>query len=257
LLGGRSDVSGLLRDDGADDDRLAANGFLWEKAPKPFKRGGRNGNMGERGVCTVDEDEVTVWLERLATGDEVAARQIWSRYIQQMLSFARQRLAAANRRVTDEEDLAVSAFHSLCQRVERGQFPDLKDRESLWKLLTTIIARKAMAEMRRNFSHKRGAGKVSGESVFFHVDASRTAIGLDNIAGAEPTPEFAAEMIEQCSRLLNCLSDDCRRIALYKLDGFSNDQIAEMLNMAPRTIERKLASIRGTWQEAGLSSEGE
>jgi RNA polymerase sigma factor (sigma-70 family) len=205
----------------------------------------------------VDDDEVTLWLERLATGDEVAARRIWSRYIQQMLSFARKRLAAANRRVADEEDLAVSAFHSLCQRVERGQFRDLKDRKSLWKLLTTIIARKATAEMRRNFSQKRGAGKVSGESVFFHVGASRTAIGLDNIAGAEPTPEFAAAMIEQCSRLLSCLSDDCRQITLYKLDGFSNDQIAEKLNMAPRSIERKLASIRSAWQGAELSSKGE
>jgi RNA polymerase sigma factor (sigma-70 family) len=205
----------------------------------------------------VDEDEVTLWLERLATGDEVAARQIWSRYIQQMLSFARARLAAANRRVADEEDLTVSAFCSLCQRVERGQFPDLKDRASLWKLLTTIIARKAVAEMRRHCSQKRGAGKVSGESVFFRVDASCTAIGLDNMAGAEPTPEFAAEMIEQCSRLLSCLSDDCRQIALYKLDGFTNDQIAEKLNAAPRTVERKLASIRSAWQEADLSSTGE
>ncbi len=205
----------------------------------------------------MDDDEVTLWLERLATGDELAARQIWDRYIQQMLSFARKRLAAANRRVADEEDLALSAFHSFCQRAERGQFPDLKDRGSLWKLLTTIIARKATAEIRRNFSEKRGAGKVRGESVFFHADASSAAVGLDNVAGAEPTPEFAAEMIEQCSRLLSCLPDDCRQIALYKLDGFSNDQIAEKLNVAPRTIERKLASIRSTWQEADLLSKGE
>ena len=205
----------------------------------------------------MDDDEVTLWLEKLATGDEAAARQIWNRYIRQMLSFARKRLAAANIRVADEEDLAVSAFNSLCQRVEHGQFPDLKDRESLWKLLTTIIARKATAEMRRNYSQKRGGGKVSGESVFFRVDASRTAIGLDNFAGAEPTPEFAAEMVEQCSRLLSCLPDDCRQIALYKLDGFSNDQIAEKLNVAPRTIERKLASIRGVWQGAELLSTGE
>ena len=35
----------------------------------------------------MDDDEVTLWLERLATGDEVAAQQIWHRYIQQMLSF--------------------------------------------------------------------------------------------------------------------------------------------------------------------------
>ena len=74
---------------------------------------------------------------------------------------------------------------------------------------------------------------------------------------AEPTPEFAAEMAEQCSRLLNCLPDDCRQIALYKLDGYSNDQIADKLNVAPRTIERKLASIRTIWQREDPSPDGE
>lgn len=64
-------------------------------------------------------------------------------------------------------------------------------------------------------------------------------------------------MIEQCSRLLSCLPADCRQIALFKLDGFSNDQIAEKINVAPRTIERKLASIRRAWQEADLLSKGE
>ncbi len=198
------------------------------------------------------DDEVTLWLEGLAAGDALAAQQIWQRYIEQMLTFARRRLAGADRRVADEEDLTVSAFNSLCQRAKKGQFPDLRDRESLWKLLTTIIARKATAEIRRNLTRKRGAGKVSGESLFRQVGTSDAAGGLDNIAGKEPTPEFAAEMAEQCSRLLNCLPDDCRQIALHKLDGYDNGEIAAKLNVAPRTIERKLASIRGTWQREDL-----
>jgi RNA polymerase sigma factor (sigma-70 family) len=202
------------------------------------------------------DDEVTLWLEGLATGDAAAAERIWQRYIRQMLTFARKRLAGTCRRVADEEDLVLSAFDSLCRRAEKGQFPDLKDRESLWKLLTTIIARKATAQIRHNLCQKRGAGKVSGEAVLFQVDASHPAAGLDRIAGAEPTPEFAAEMAEQCSRLLGSLPDDCRQIALYKLEGYSNDQIAEKLNVAPRTIERKLASIRSIWQREELVPKG-
>ncbi len=196
----------------------------------------------------MDEDDVSLWLEGLAAGDAAAAQRIWHRYIDQMLALARKRLAGGKRRVADEEDLTVSAFHSLCRRAKQGQFPDLKDRESLWKLLTTIIARKATAEIRRNRTRKRGGGKVSGESALFHVDASHAPAGLDNLAGTDPTPEFAAEMAEQCARLLDSLPDDCRQIALFKLDGCSNDEIAEKLNVAPRTIERKLASIRSLWQ---------
>lgn len=203
----------------------------------------------------MEEDEVTVWLKALATGDGAAARQIWDRYIQQMLSYARKRLSAENRRVVDEEDLAVSAFHSLCRRLQQGQFPDLQDRESLWRLLTTIIARKASAHIRRTRSQKRGSGKVSGESVFLRGDSARRGNGLDQLASHEPTPEFAAEMAEQCARLLNALPDDCRKIVLCKLEGHSNAEIADRLNLAPRTIERKLAAIRSAWREVLASGE--
>ena len=211
---------------------------------------------GESDHVNQDDDEVTAWLHGLAMGSETSAQRLWQRDIQQMLSYARKRLAG-NRRVADEEDLAVSAFHSLCHRMEQGQFPDLKDRESLWKLLTTIIARKASAEIRRNLSRKRGGGKVGGESAFFLGNSSTGGAGLGNFASPEPTPEFAAEMAEQCSRLLDCLPDDCRRIALLKLDGYSNEQIVKELNIAPRTVARKLASIRGTWQQESPSDDKE
>lgn len=203
----------------------------------------------------MEADEVTLWLEALADGDGVAAQRVWDRYIQQMLSYARRRLAADDRRVADEEDLAVSAFHSLCQRLQQGQFPGLNDRDSLWKLLTTIIARKASAQIRRNHSRKRGGGKVSGESVFFQGDASKPSAGLGNFAGLEPTPEFAAEMAEQCATLLDSLPEDCRQIALRKLDGHNNGEIADELNVAPRTVERKLAAIRSIWQQEVLSGD--
>lgn len=134
------------------------------------------------------EDDVSAWLQGLVTGDELAARQIWHCYVQRMLAFARKRLDSANRRVSDEEDLVVSAFHSLCQRAAKGQFPDLKDRDSLWKLLTTIIARKAATEIRRNLSRKRGAGNVAGESVFLVGGSSQSGQGLGNVAGMSQPP---------------------------------------------------------------------
>lgn len=196
----------------------------------------------------MDQDEVTLWLEALATGDAIAAQKIWHRYIEQMLAYARRRLAAENRGAADEEDLVVSAFHSLCHRLQRGEFPDLKDRESLWKLLTTIIARKASAQLRRTHSQKRGGGKVNGECALFEREASRQDGGLHSIASREPTPAFAAEMAEQCALLLDALPDDCRQLALYKLEGYTNGQIADKLNVAPRTVERKLAAIRARWQ---------
>ena len=60
--------------------------------------------------------------------------------------------------------LALSAFHSLCERVGRGQFPQLADRDDLWRLLVTITARKVISALRHQTRQKRGGGKVVGES---------------------------------------------------------------------------------------------
>lgn len=196
------------------------------------------------------DDEVTLWMHGLANGDSQAAQRLWERYCTQLANLARRKLGSASRRVVDEEDVALNAFNSFCRGVSAGSFPSLTDRHSLWKLLVTITARKAVAEIRHQNRKRRGEGQVRGESVFGHPDASIYA-GIGEAMGREPTPEFAAEMMEQCARLLAQLKDPvCRDIALRKFEGHSNEEIARELNCALRTVERKLAQIRGTWSES-------
>ena len=97
--------------------------------------------------------------------------------------------------MADEEDVALSAFHSLCQGAARGRFPDLQDRNNLWKLLLTITAQKALDHRRREGRLKRGGGQTrvaTGSSPL-----ADTEDALAQVAGREPTPEFAAQMAEQ------------------------------------------------------------
>ena len=44
----------------------------------------------------------------------------------------------------DEEDVALSAFDSFCRGAQRGRFPQLDDRDNLWRLLVVITSRKAV-----------------------------------------------------------------------------------------------------------------
>jgi len=72
--------------------------------------------------------------------------------------------------------------------------------------------------------------------------------GLEQVIGAEPTPEFAAQVAEECRRLLDLLGDDLLRIiAISRIEGYSTEEIAARLECAPRTVERKLQRIRGLW----------
>ena len=194
-----------------------------------------------------DEGSVTRWLDGLKAGDEADIRRLWDRYFRRLVRLAGTRLPGHARRDSDEEDVALSAFHSFCDRVGRGQFPHLADRDDLWRLLVTITARKAIRTVRSRTRQKRGGGQVLGESALIGGDA-----GLAAFLAAEPTPAFAAQFAEDYERLLARLDDDTlRTVAIRKLEGHTSEEIAAELETSKRTIDRKLQLIRLIWQEEG------
>src|SRR5215471_3593733 len=110
---------------------------------------------------------VTHWIGRLRAGDQAAAQPLWERYFSQLVGLARKRLQGTPRRAADEEDAALSAFDSVCRGIERLRFPQLVDRDDLWRLLVVITARKALAQAQREGRKKRGGGRVVDEAVLF------------------------------------------------------------------------------------------
>jgi RNA polymerase sigma factor (sigma-70 family) len=194
------------------------------------------------------DDSVSRWLEGLRTGDAADIQRLWDRYFQGLVRVAGARMRGNARRDYDEEDVALSAFHSLCDRVGRGQFPQLADRDDLWRLLVTITARKVISAVRHQTRQKRGGGRVVGESVLMGADGLDD--GMAQFLGREPTPEAAAQFTEDYERLLDRLDDaTLRTIALRKLEGHTNEAIADELGTSPRTVDRKLKLIRKIWED--------
>lgn len=188
---------------------------------------------------------ISAWIAALKKGDNQAAAALWRAYFDRLVRLAQKKLGAAPRRSADEEDVALSVFRCLCDGAARGRFPDLADRNDLWRLLTTLTIRKAVDQKRRGGVLKRGGGDVRGESVF---DELEDAKGLDQVVGNEPTPECLAMLAEEHARLLAGLDDESlRRVALWKMEGFTNEEIAEKLGLTCRSVERKLQRIRRQW----------
>jgi DNA-directed RNA polymerase specialized sigma24 family protein len=186
----------------------------------------------------VAQGSVTRWITQLRAGDQAAADPLWHRYFERLVALARARLVQAPRRAADEEDVALSAFHSFCRAAENGRFPKLDDRADLWRLLAAFTRRKAAHLLRDGGRLKRGAGEIADEGV-----------NLELIAGEEPGPELIAEMAEECRRLLDRLGDDSlRAVAVWKMEGYTNEEIAGKLTCVPRTVERKLRLIRAIWE---------
>ena len=201
-----------------------------------------------------EPDDLTRWISKLGGGDEAAAQVVWQRYFSRLVRFARRKLGDLPHRTFDEEDVALSAMFSFCRGLEEGQFEHLADRDELWKLLVTITARKIYAQQRHAMREKRGGGRVRGESAFQRAAADEDlANGIGEVLGREPSPELAIMLVENTQHLLDGLGDESlSQIARMKLEGWSNEEIAERLGCVRRTIERKLERIREKWTKIGL-----
>src|SRR4051794_12636924 len=98
-----------------------------------------------------DPGSVSRWIGELKGGDPAAAQPLWDRYYARLVRLARVKLRRSRPRgaEADEEDAALSAFESFCTGMARGRFPQLADRDDLWRLLVVITARKAWAQSQR------------------------------------------------------------------------------------------------------------
>ncbi|HLJ96107.1 MAG TPA: ECF-type sigma factor [Gemmataceae bacterium] len=196
------------------------------------------------------EGSVTNWIGRLKAGDPTAAARLWERYFERLVGLARLQLRGTPRRAADEEDVALSAFDSFCRGAERNRFPHLVNRDSLWRLLVTITLRKAHDLRRDEHRQKRGGGEVRAESELLdRADSAFADAGLELVVGREPTPELAAQVADECRRLLGRLDNAAlQSLALLKMEGYTNDEVASRLGCGLRTVERKLRLIRQIWR---------
>jgi DNA-directed RNA polymerase specialized sigma24 family protein len=201
------------------------------------------------------EASVTQWIDRLKAGDPGAAQKLWERYFRRLVGLARKKLRAAPRRAADEEDVALSAFDSFCRSAGQGRFPRLHDRLDLWQLLVLLTARKASDLAQRERRQKRGGGAVLDEAALpGPAGSSAPEAALEQVESPEPTPAFTAQVAEECRRLLERLDGpELRRVALCKMEGYSNEEIAARLGCGLRTVERRLRLIRSIWEQERVS----
>jgi RNA polymerase sigma factor (sigma-70 family) len=186
----------------------------------------------------------THWLLELQAGNRQAAQELWERYYRRLVGFARKKLNG--RRVgaaDDENDIALSAFASFYQAAEEGRFPRLSGSNDLWRLLIVITQRKINHRLRHDNCQKR-------RSVYSN-NGDLASIDLAEIASSEPSPEFYVLAIESFRDLLNRLGKPTlQRVALMKMEGYTNEEISSDLGCSLSTVERKLRRIRHEWSDA-------
>lgn len=181
------------------------------------------------------ENSVTIWLNQLRMGNELAATKLWNQFFERMRAVAADRLRLRPGFASlDEEGAALSAFDVFIRSLQDGEFSELNNRDELWRLLVTITLRKANRQLEKEGTQKRG--------------------GVFAIHSIEDYGEIKAESTlvmatDECEHLLNILGDEeLQQVAIWKLEGYTNDEIAHQLGSTKRTVQRMTAGIRSIWQ---------
>lgn len=204
---------------------------------------------------------VTEWLERVKDGDDDAAQNLWDRYVGQLIRLAARKLGQSTG-IEDEQDAVVVAFHDFLHGVSDRRFSRLNDRHDLWQILAMLTDRRIIDQKRRTGS--RVQGTITGESPL-SGSGSPGSNPLNQIRCPGPTPEEAMIAADQLQRLFQSLevetteaksehkrlvAEQKKLIAIQKLRGCTNEEIAAQLDIDPTTVGRRLDSIRVEMEQA-------
>lgn len=195
-----------------------------------------------------DPGSITCLLARLTAGDRAALQPIWERYFRRLVGLAHHLLPGRPLGGGDSEDVALSAFASFHRGVEAGRFPHLDDRDDLWRVLLLLVRNKSINLREHEHREKRGGGRVQHFSALADSEMLSPEQALVECSDPEPSPDLAAEIADECRHLLARLDrDDLRAIALAKMEGYTNAEIADRIGRSISAVERRLALIRSIW----------
>jgi DNA-directed RNA polymerase specialized sigma24 family protein len=192
---------------------------------------------------------ITICIQQLKEGERAAVEKLWEAYFPRLVRQAQGWLRRTSVKVVDAEDIALSAFKSFCLRAEQGRFPKLFDRDDLWQLLVVIAFRKKCNQVKHEAVRQPRNGRVYEASALAAADTDDGGSIFSQLISGEPDPPPVAE---SCRRLLEMLpAQELRDVAVWKLEGYTNEEIAAKMNggegRAESTVERKLARIRKIW----------
>ena len=112
------------------------------------------------------DDAITIWIDELEKGNDEAGRKLWAHFFHRLREIARPKLRLTTRPVYDEDDAAQSAFNSVCVGIIEGRFPDLHDRDGLWRLMLVITAQKVSRRHRYDQQQRRDVRRNLSDSIF-------------------------------------------------------------------------------------------
>jgi RNA polymerase sigma-70 factor (ECF subfamily) len=176
-------------------------------------------------------------------GNEQAAQKLFDCYAESLVALARRRMSQRLAGRVDPEDVVQSVFRTFFQRAREGQF-NIADQDDLGKLLVRITVHKTLRQVAFHKAAKRNLGMEMSQG-------EESQQRLEELLDGEPTSEEAVMFLDQLEHFLSRLRPEERQILELRLQGYSNEEIAQKLGIYDRKIRRFLEHVRGLAEQEG------
>jgi RNA polymerase sigma factor (sigma-70 family) len=206
------------------------------------------------------DGSTTIIVNKIAAGDRIALEEFVHRYNRKMVRMASRymRRLRAHLVTCDAEDAVNDTLIKLYRRALEGELPCVESSIKFWKMFFSMLKVEIRGALDRDAATKRGGpgvrrsrsqrrpGDTPDDSPRLRRDGFRLDyLSVDEIYSLLPPRHDLALIQIEIEEFLQHLGDPItRRIATLKLESYTNEQIAELLEYNERTIERRLTFIR-------------
>ncbi len=191
----------------------------------------------------MDQEPEIDLIARVRSGDQDAASELYGRYVSRLLRIVFRQIDSSSVAARlDPEDVVQSAVWSFVRRLREGEFK-FDDEEDIWKLLTTVVLNKTRNQIERNLAARRS---VNRESRVEDRDLEEQTLRRLQM---QPSISDALAFRETLQQLFAKLDTTDATVLQMRLEGYSQQEIADELDLAARTIRRRLVGIRSVVAE--------
>lgn len=182
-----------------------------------------------------DQCDVTQLLAKIKAGDQDAEQQLFHQYVPRMTLLARRRLAPHFKNEAD--DVVQLSVMKLFQLIRDGSVK-AQTEDSLWSLAAIVTIRKCYQQVRYARAAKR-KGEVSQTGT---VPEGESAWQQEPVAfGGTSSNEM--KMTEALQKLLYSLDEKRLEILFLKMQGYTVEQIAQVVQRSDRMVRRVCQEI--------------
>ena len=177
---------------------------------------------------------VTSLIDRLAQGDRSAIDPLWKRFWGRLTKRGQQLVHQNELRHGDEEDIAQVVFLDVMQRIADRKVKSVESRKHLWRLMELAAYHRAVDLFRQETADKRTQDLTDPPT---YQEAK------------DPPPGFFVSLEDDLESISSRVDGRSKTIVMMIYHGHSLAEVAERLQITPRTVQRKLALIRDAWIE--------